>query len=285
MKKRNIVFAIALVVLGVSLACNLGQPSATPAPATEAPGDLTAPPPPPSTGVSMSLGNVSFVIPVDVASGATSQAFPRAEGQDVAPWDVTPGHTAITLQGYSMQGSFHDPQIFVYPAEDYAALSPGAAESLKRLKVILAQPNVPYPNESLPYVPFFEAGQVFSAQEKVIPFAGGTGVRVVTQYAQDVEPVNNGGMIYHFEGLTADGKYYVIAVFPASLPFLPADNDPHTQAPADGVPFPPVDSMNATTFNSYYDAITRKIDSTDTGAFAPSLDSLDLLVGSLAITP
>ncbi len=207
-----------------------------------------------------------------------------ATDQSGAPWDIAPAHLQLTLQGYPLNSSFHVPQIFVYPAAEYAAANPAAAESMKRLKVILSNPGAPYANDTLPYVPFFNAGQVFAAQEKVIQFNGGSGIRIVTQYAQDVSPINNGGLFYHFEGLTSDGKYYIVAILPISLPFLPVDNNPNSPVPSGGIPFPQ-NNAPGSSFENYFKQITDLINAAAPDQFNPSTNTLDELIQSIKVTP
>jgi len=201
--------------------------------------------------------------------------------QTGAPWDVAPSHLQLTLQGYPANSSFHVPQIFVYPAQQYAAANQSAAESMKRLQAILLKPETQYTNDVLPYVPFFNAGQVFAAQEKVIGFKGGIGIRIVTQYAQDVSPINNGGFFYHFEGLTNDGMYYIVCILPTSLPSLPADNDPASALPAGGIRFPQNNAAGSS-FENYFKQVTELVNSASPDQFNPSLNTLDALIQSIS---
>ncbi len=244
----------------------------------------TAPPPP--SGIQVSFQNISFVIPQGLASGAASEIVPEMTDQNGAPWDVAPQHIRFTLDGYnSPLGKFSAMEMSVFPAQEYAAVYQGAAESLKRLQAVLASPNAQYTNDALPYVPYFNAGQVIAAQQRIIQFAGGSGIRIVTQYAQDVSPINNGGLFYHFEGLTSDGKYYVVAVLPIGAPFLAASNDPAAPLPPGGIPFPDMTSTDGTVFQNYYQTVTDALNKTASDTFQPSLDTLDALVQSITITP
>jgi hypothetical protein len=202
--------------------------------------------------------------------------------QTGASWEAGPAHLQITLQDYSLGSSFHVPQIFVYPAPDYAAENPAAADSLKRLQMILSNPGGQYTNDQYPHIPFFNAGQVFAAQEKTLSFNGGSGIRFVTQYAQDVSPINNGGVFYHFEGLSSDGKYYMIAILPVNLPFLPADNNPDSPVPSGGIAFPQ-NNAPGPDFDNYFKQVTGMINTAPSGQFSPPLNALDALIQSISI--
>jgi hypothetical protein len=110
-------------------------------------------------------------------------------------------------------------------------------------------------------------------------------VRVLTQFAQNAWPINNEDLVYVFQGLTHDGRYYISAFLPVSAPFLPDHVDePHTVPAVDGVIFPRFDSSS---FNSLYDryqrTITQKLDSTPPEEFSPTLSNLDELIESLQV--
>ena len=118
----------------------------------------------------------------------------------------------------------------------------------------------------------------FSAQIHAINFKNGHGVRYLSQVFQNFMPANNYGMFYYYQGLTNDGQFYVQAILPINAPFLPADDNPNTPLPADGVPFNTVD------FPGYLATVTQRLDNTSSSSFTPYLDSLDALVASMQVT-
>ena len=263
-----------VAILAASLACNLAGSPASPAPAYTAT-------PAPQLSIPISATPIKLVIPPGLATGASAETIDVVTENTGAPWDVAPAHLQLTLQGYFIQTTFHVPQLFVYPAQQYAGLNESAAETLKRLKAVLAAPGVHYQNEALPRVPFFNAGQVFAAQQKILRFSGGSGVRFVTQYGQDVSPINNGGLFYHFEGLTDDGNYYIVGVLPVNLPFLAADNNPDSPVSSKGIPFPPASSPGSS-FEDYFKRVSDLIDAASPDEFSPSLSTLDTLIQSIS---
>jgi len=290
MKKLAIFVSVLLIT---TLACGVTSPP----PQNNQPGVETivaatmqalTPPPeeqPPTEPLSAFSGTVintdsaKMVIPTGMAAGATLTKIPPS-GTDVPGWEVTPGHEELEFNGYVLQNRFHEPKIFIYPAQGFAALNDGAAENIRRLQIILANPAVYLENDLLPFIPFFNAGAVFTAQTQVIEFQNGVGVRMLTQYAQSYANVNNHEMFYHFQGLTSDGAYYVIAILPASAPFLAENWD--TPVPANGIPFPGYDNSNAD-FEGYYEQVVAKLNSTQPDVFTPSLSALDGLIQSLLI--
>ncbi len=108
--------------------------SPTPILATEIPAtDTPTTQPPSSTGTKVTFGSLTLVVPPGVASGASGSEYPRIDNEDAAWWQKTPGHLQIMLGDYYvLQGKFHQPQIYVYPAQAYAELVPPAFESLQR---------------------------------------------------------------------------------------------------------------------------------------------------------
>ena len=256
---------ILLVLVQVVLACSLfNTPSA-----------------PTQNGIPIFASPLRLTIPNGLASSAIAENIDVVNDQTGSPWDVAPAHLQLTLEGYPSNASFHVPQIFVYPTQQYAAANQSAAESIKRLQAVMSKPDSQDTNDVLPYVPFFNSGQVFAAQEKVIYFNGGSGFRIVTQYAQDVSPINNGGLFYHFEGLTSDGKFYIVAILPTSLPFLAADNNPASPVPTGGIPFPQ-NNASGSDFENYFNGVTELINNSPADQINPSLNTLDALIQSIS---
>ena len=296
--KKNFLFLFVLTI--VTLACGLPQaatptrPAAVPTntitPPSETPvqnpeAAITATEPAPTfEGKAESYGPLSLVLPAGLASGISGNQFPRVEGEGIAPWEVTPGHTQIDLNGYPLQGKFHQPRIYIYPAQDYAEMFPAAFESIRRLDNILYSSDAPKLDEPLPSVPFFNAGQIFTSNVQAIPFQNGGGVRFLTEYAQYTAPVNNHELIYLFQGVTRDGVYYVIAILPVTAPELAETSDPGAPLPANGVVFPDISDPNAN-YEAYYAAVSNLLNTENPDGFTPPIGQLDLLIQSLQIAP
>ena len=274
-------------------------PSALPAPtATVVPSTPTAADPPvptavpsstpavaPFAGTAQSFDRLSLMLPAGVAAGGTGTIVAKADADSVAPWDAAPEHIQFTLDGYTVRGALLQPQIFVYPAGAYAQLQQNgaAAKSLERLRTLVAQPaGQAVTKDQLPWVPFFNAAQIIVPQIKRVDFQKGRGVRVVTQYAQGLVAINNHELFYHFEGLTHDGQYYVVAILPVTAPALAENADPGAAVPAGGVPMPDLNSANPD-IAGYYAKVQQMLDGVKPGAFSPSLDQLDALIGSLTV--
>jgi hypothetical protein len=238
-----------------------------------------------ASGIPVASAGISMVIPEGLANGATSEAMPEVTDQGGAPWEVAPAYTRFTLQAYPLQGKFFQPQIMVYPAPQYTAVGTGAAISIQRLQAILSSPAPSLGNDILPRLPYANAEQIIGAQPGVIPFTGGSGVRVLAEYAQGFSTINNQELFYHFQGLTSDGKYYIVTTLPINAAFLAAESDPAAAVPADGIPFPGLDASQPSAIVSYYQAVSDRLNTTAPEAFQPSLSLLDALVRSLQVSP
>lgn len=257
--------------------------SVTPIPPTATPNPTSTAPQPPSNGTAVSFGPLSLVLPSGLAGGISGSQYPRADAQDAAWFQKTPGHTVIKLEGYLLQGKFHEPQIYVYPAQGYAELVPPAFESMHRLNNILGNPGAPINSDQLPAVPFFNAQQVFASNIQILTFQSGRGVRFLTEYAQYPASANNQDLFYHFQGLTSDGAYYIVAIFPITAPILGASSDPAAAVPVGGVAFPNMGDPNAD-WNTYYSAVTTQLNAASPDAFTPTINQLDLMIQSMRIS-
>jgi hypothetical protein len=242
---------------------------------------LTAAVPPtqtPISGTLVSVNNIAFVIPTDVGSGAqaeTIEAVPPTS--DMPWWEIAPRYDKYRLQGYPLVNTFHTPTIYVYPVNEYLQVNADMAELFDSLKAIIAGQPLP---EALPFLPAFNAAQIFHSNEQILTFQNGKGIRFLTQYGQAPYPVNNNSLFYTFQGLTDDGAYYVAATLPINAAFLSADGDPDTSLPADGVPF---DWENFENINQHYDLVKQKLNGTDPAAFNPMLTNLDALIQSILV--
>jgi hypothetical protein len=260
----------------------LGTP--TPVPTTLAQNPTSTAQQPSIKGVEVSVDPLSIILSPGLASGARGSQFPRAEGENVTPWDVTPGHIQLKLEGYLLQGKFHEPQILVYPAQGYAELVPPAFESMHRLRNVMNESSASISAEQLPAVPFFNAAQVFASNIQPISFQNGWGVRFLTEYGQYAAPVNNHELFYHFQGLTSDGAYYIVAILPVTAPGLAETPDAGKVLPLGGVAYPDFNDPNAD-WQGYYAAAIDLLNAMPPEVFTPTINQLDSLIQSMRVTP
>ncbi|MFT3891046.1 MAG: hypothetical protein QM730_05380 [Anaerolineales bacterium] len=298
--KKAFLFLSLFIVL--SLACTLSVDVAPTISATQAPTQIVEPPtttpeifisltqampateiPTIAQSVEVSVPPLTVSLPTTLATGARGAQIPRADGQDLPYFELTPGHTELELEGYILQGKFHTPKIYVFPAMPYVELVPAAFESMHRLRNVM-NPGATITPDQLPGVPFFNAAQVFASNVQPITFQNGDGVRFLTEYAQYAAPVNNHELFYHFQGFSSDGEYYIIAILPVTAPVLAETSEAGAAIPAGGIVLPDINDPNAD-WQGYYSAVTDLLNNTSPESFTPTLSQLDALIQSMNVNP
>jgi hypothetical protein len=259
------------------------QPSAT----TQAPGSTPPPitdtpkPPDPtvtteaSTDVKVDFQGVSFHYSSGLFSGVRPQIAPVSLGDPGTPgWPGSiPERYVFDFDGYPLQNTFHKPQIILFPIQEYADANPPAGDIAKKLDDMLRK-NQAF-DTNIPFLPMWNAGQVFNVRDQILPFQNGRGIRFTTCYAQAVMPIDNVCLFYTYQAISADGKFYLSAIFPVKLPVLDAaENKNKFNA-----------SMDATQYKAYMDDILGLIAKSTPSDFTPSLNALDGVVQSLNAVP
>ena len=128
------------------------------------------------------------------------------------------------------------------------------------------------PGDSLPFLPLYNELQALHAQVNYLDFKNGSGVRYLTQFAQGPVSINNLRLVYTFQGLSADGQYYVAAVLPVTHPDLPFTQEISQEQAAEMSDYP-----------AYLAANAAWLEAQPAGSFTPSLDALDALVQSIQV--
>jgi len=214
-----------------------------------------------------------------LASGVGAQEASTADWGK--PYPANSAYTEFRLADYHNQNKYFEPLILICSLNELGEYS---AESVTELRRLLTE-RPPAPERSAPVLPFLHAGKLLEAQIRYLEFQNGSGVRVVTQFAQNTWPVNNEGLVYVFQGMTSDGAYYVSAFLPAAVPFLPDKvDDPEAVPPVDGIPFPNWSSPDFDTeWSNYREAVTQKLNTTPAQEFTPDLRLLDALIQSVLV--
>jgi hypothetical protein len=182
---------------------------------------------------------------------------------------VMPEHRRTTLQGYPVNGIDMKPQLMIYPAADLATFSEPAGKTLTDLKALL---QTRQPGESLPFLPLVNGKQAVHAQVRYLDFKNGNGVRYLAQYNTGMMKVNNVQLVYTFQGLTSDGKFYIAAVLPVTHPELPAA--------AEGF------ATSETELKGYPDYLAKTaawLDQQPAARFTPDLAKLDAMIQSIEV--
>jgi hypothetical protein len=217
---------------------------------------------------------IHLAVPPELGAAAQVELVPAADGaQDGPAFAQYPAYRQITLDGYPLSDVFHLPRIDVYPLAETIAMNSAAADMIDTLQTLLADRPTEFP-DPMPFLPVFNAGQMMHVKETYLDGTGVHGVRYLTQYAQAAYPINNHDLFYTFQGLTADGNSYVLAILPISHPDLAATGDE----------FPGGDYQ---TFIDQYDSYLQQsvdlLQAADGEEFTPILSTLDDLISSLQV--
>ena len=272
-----------LVPVLLVLSALLGACSPT-APGLPQPGDTPTLTPEPTPGAhsTVEFEGISFQYPSSLASQIQPRIISTRFGPDYAPWDQSPSHIAFSFQDpYTSarqlywQGFTPDPApvIFIYRTTDFPPDTLGwdGLAQIQALQALLDSRPEAAP-EQIPVLPLTNAGQSFHAKLKYLDFTGGSGVRFVTQYTQEMRQVNNQELIYAFQGLTGDGAFYISALLPVRSNALPESMDV-TEAE--------IPNFWAN-FSRYIRDTAARVDSLPDEAFDPGLSTLDAVFESLS---
>ena len=257
------------------------QPSAVP---TAVPPEPTAVPPTQAPAPTASLpeaayNGIRFNYAQPLAVNVSYETVPANPPSPDSPgWDIYPEYTLFKFNGYVLSGTFHEASIYVFPASEYAAVQPYVSDILSRLTQELANQKTTFSgNESLPFLPLWNAAQMMQSNVRYFRFANGQGVRFLSQYGQAAYPINNESLFYTYQGLTDDGQYYISAVLPVNHPALPNTMD-------EGVPNGDWQTFSEN-YPAYIDAAEPWMDTLPDDSFTPNLADLDAMMASLSVNP
>jgi hypothetical protein len=242
----------------------VSAPTAASQPAsTASPAQTVLPAPAGSPSVSIDTSGMASDIQTETVAAMT-------DTNNAPYWEILPAYTRVTLQGYPVSSSLLQPQIFVFPVQDLVKINEGAAGIVASLQTLLQSPAEV---KDMPFLPLFNAAQMMHAQVQYKDFKNGRGVRYLTQFSQAILPINNHDLIYTFQGLTSDGRYYVAAVLPVNQPSLPADEKVDANLPPEFT----------SDFPAYLANMVKLLNSQAPNTFTPDLSLLDAMLSSLEI--
>jgi len=116
--------------------------------------------------------------------------------------------------------------------------------------------------------------QQFNSNLSGLDFGNGSGVRFVTVYGiQDMVPVDNENLVYVFQGLTDNGKYYIKAVVRLLYSQLPEVGE---------IPVDVYAAADFATVQQYFEGFEQLLNQNE-AEFSPKLDWIDAFLGSLRV--
>jgi hypothetical protein len=217
-------------------------------------------------------GSVNFSMDTGVlAGGYVSTVVPAVAQDGSAPyWEVLPAHTRVELEGYAISNHLMRPVLVVYPVNELTAVNEGAARMAASLQTLLQSPQeVP----DLPFLPMVNMTQTFHSNLQFLEFTNGSGLRYLTEFSQGIVPANNFELLYTFQGLTNDGRYYIAAILPVNHPSLPADGAITGNEPLEF----------SSDFNAYINNIVQTLNVQAANTFVPDLTALDAMMTSIQV--
>ena len=214
---------------------------------------------------------VVFNLPLEVGESATVSTVLPDDPADGWPELALPARRMIDFSGYVIQDHFHTPVIYVYPLEKILAAGQYGATTATNLLALLDDPAFDLQTaDNLPFLPPFNAAQVFHVLEKRLESENGRGIRFLTLYSQAIVGVTNYEIFYTYQGISADGRYYIAAVLPINSSLL-SDTE-LSIAELEAI----VDE-----YMDYIENMTELLRAENGGVLTPSLEALDAMMMSL----
>jgi len=237
---------------------------------TEAPPVVTEATPEPD----ICYEGICFSFDSSIAASATGAIIPAEDyGDGAFPGSNHPAYFEFTFTNYALASHFHTPAIRVYPVSEYLDMDDAFVQNRADLFTILSTRPAAGINQNLPFMPFWNAAQIFSANSAYFAFQSGSGLRYLTMYGQALYPIDNTNLFYTYQGVTFDGQYYVSAILPVNNPGLPADGSST------------IDDWETFTnlWNSYISQAVMFLEDWTPESYNPQLAMLDAMMQSLSI--
>lgn len=210
-------------------------------------------------------------LPNEVAKEISVSNVLPDDPEDGWPELALPARRVIGFEEYSIQNHFHKSLIYVIPIQKMIDGGHYGGTTAINLQALLADPNFNLQQETnLPFLPPFNAAQVFHVLEKRLDSEHNSGIRFLTLYSQGFVGVTNYEIFYTYQGISADGRYYIAAVLPIKSSLLP--DSPLSNEDLDKI----VDE-----YLDYIEDMTDLIKTENGGIVTPSLEALDAMMMSL----
>lgn len=255
----SVLFAVAVMMTGCSLYPKPIQPTTVPTP----PANVTC-------------NELSFYLDPALGSKVMCESVPENSSSDIPvnyPF-IYPSHTMVTIQDYPLSRTQFPLSIRVYPLNRYSELLPDyIPPRILELKSIIS--NGTWDMNVIPFLPPNPQVQTFHIHESLLSFNGGKGIRFITDYSDAPFPTSNKSLIYTYQGLTDDGKYWLAITMPIGSPILPDERDTYPE----GYTF---ESL-LQDYDAYVADVVNALELQAPDSFFPPIDSLDNLVKSIII--
>jgi hypothetical protein len=216
-------------------------------------------------------GGLIFKLPVEVAENAEVFTIQPDDPDEGWPEFALPARRMVSFSGYVIQNHFHTPVIYVYPLAELHQSGQIGAATAPALQSLMSNPAFNLQTEDdLPFLPPFNAAQVFHVMEQRLDSEHNSGIRYLTLYSQAFVGVNNYNIFYTYQGISADGRYYIAAILPINSALL--SNEELTQAELETI---------SGDYVAYLTNMTDLIRADNGASLSPTLAALDAMMMSL----
>ncbi len=223
------------------------------------------------------------------------QAYIPKEGPTYLPDAFEARHLNFQFKGASLrtvkQGDYPT-EINIFSVEQFKQLSKrtardfvGVTDRFRKLQQTLSDSQN---GGDCPFIPWIGASQAINAHKKFISFKNGKGIGCLTQFNMDVDLINNDELLYVFQGITVDNKYFISATFPVRVSYLPDDRGAATYKnyarPEDFYAVERRD-QNLREYKQYLLNVQAELENTDDRYFEPSLIAIQKMLSSMEVHP
>jgi hypothetical protein len=242
--------------------------------------------PPSAPAPNSEMSGISFYEDFDLFSSWSGEIVPAGQDMqgatDSPPEMSLPSYYRFDLDGYQVAAGLivSKPRIIVIPVANIVEHS-YLLEDITYLEHILADHPTEFVNNGLigdyplPTIPVGMVPMWFHTQTQYLDFQNGRGIRFLTSYTHMPTPLTNEMVLYNYQGITLDGKYYVAAYFAITHPSLPGRYQSSEEWP---------EAFKANS-EAYTDEMVAMLAQADPASFIPGLARLDQLIQSLLVEP
>ncbi len=235
----------------------------------EASGQGTLAEPPSGEPLNVSYNGTSF----SSLFGGTVVVQQIPEMLETEEYLRTPSFDRIELNGYPVTGHSQLPVVQVFPVGEYRTVNAIAGEEIDGVQSAIISQSISSSEYQyyLYFLPFNNLVPIIRAKEAFLDFQNGRGMRYITQFSQSFTSMNNREMIYTYQGITSDGRFYISVIMPLSHPALSMYDESRPTFTFDNIP------------PGFFIDQTNLLNSQPEESFTPSLADLDAMMRSLKV--
>ncbi len=236
-----------------------------------------------NTSRSVEFEGVSFTYDPSVFGGVKTELVPDypLDDPDFKPDGVEPEHVQFT---FDLHHDYSNAELAVFPLNRFPemyAKNPYSVTQMKReieaLRQLVKNKDYRFDGQ-IPHLRFADASLDFFVHVKDLVFAGGKGVVFVTHWNTEASLISNRNLIYRFEGITDDGKWYVTAETPIRVDALPYEQPDEFEG------YKWEDGLHSEQKRKkYVDSISSRLARLKPDDFTPRLAKFEEIISSLRI--